>query len=221
MVLVRGRDSVDRIPSDGQPRSRSGLGSVAGGRLLPHRAYEARWRRLADARRIRPSRPACACILTNDTDDCATHARAAKPRGFPDLPGSPFCVPASRGVRRGDERLWLLCAAVGVAAAAASVGAIVAGSSGIVAVAGAVAAGPAVTAVAGIVSVSVTAAVLIAVLRRIRRGLLGVLLDLRRLLILPCLGLLRAGAPCAVRAADFAVVGWLGEGHHLLILQGE
>ena len=25
MVLVRGRDSVDRIPSDGQPRSRSGL----------------------------------------------------------------------------------------------------------------------------------------------------------------------------------------------------
>ena len=133
-------------------------------------------------------------------------------------------MPTSRGVRRGDERLWLLCAAVGVAAAAASVGAIVAGSSGIVAVAGAVAAGPAVTAVAavaGIVSVSVTAAVLIAVLRRIRRGLLGVLLDLRRLLILPCLGLLRAGAPGAVRAADFAVVGWLGEGHHLLILQGE
>ena len=81
MVLVRGRDSVDRIPSDGQPRSRSGLGSVAGGRLLPHRAYEARWRRLADARRIRPSRPACACILTNDADDRAPACARGKTKG--------------------------------------------------------------------------------------------------------------------------------------------
>lgn len=80
-VLVRGRDSVDRIPSDGQPRSRSGLGAVAGGRLLPHRAYEARWRRLADARRIRPSRPACACILTNDADDRAPACARGKTKG--------------------------------------------------------------------------------------------------------------------------------------------
>ena len=85
-------------------------------------------------------------------------------------------------------------------------------------------AGPAVVTVAtvvGILSVAVSAAVLIAVLRRIRRGLLGVLLDLRHLLALLCLGLLRASAPRAVRAADLAVVGRLGEGQHLLILQGE
>lgn len=81
MVLVRGRDSVDRIPSDGQPRSRSGLGSVAGGRLLPHRAYETWWRRLADTRRIRPSRPACACILTNDVDDRAPACARGKTKG--------------------------------------------------------------------------------------------------------------------------------------------
>ena len=58
-------------------------------------------------------------------------------------------------------------------------------------------------------------------MRRIGCGLLGVLFGLRRLLILPCLGLLRAGAPCAVRAADLAVVGRFGEGQHLLILQCE
>ena len=46
-------------------------------------------------------------------------------------------------------------------------------------------------------------------------------MGLRHLLILPCLGLLRAGAPCAVRAADLAVVGRFGEGQHLLILQCE
>ena len=85
MVLVRGRDSVDRIPSDGQPRSRSGLGAVAGGRLLPHRAYEARWRRLADARRIRPSRPVCACVLTNDADDRAPACARGKTKGLPGM----------------------------------------------------------------------------------------------------------------------------------------
>lgn len=67
-----------------------------------------------------------------------------------------------------------------------------------------IAAVSAVSAVSGVAAVSVTAAVLIAVLRRIGCGLLGVLFGLRRLLILPCLGLLRAGAPCAVRAADLA-----------------
>ena len=85
MVLVRGRDSVDRIPSDGQPRFRSGLGAVAGGRLLPHRAYEARWRRLADARRIRPSRPVCACVLTNDADDRAPACARGKTKGLPGM----------------------------------------------------------------------------------------------------------------------------------------
>ena len=52
----------------------------------------------------------------------------------------------------------------------------------------------AVSAVSGVAAVTVSSAVLIAVLRRIGCGLLGVLFGLRRLLILPCLGLLRAGA---------------------------